>query len=560
VVGPIVGYAIGYIIGALLYIPVKNLTDSKIDGTEEIYGGIEDILLQGDDVGENMKQILRGLDDYMISSSVRFVRDFGIGVYNLFGSDYGKKLSAGQYWQPLENKTITQKEDGGYQIVGIDPQGVVLTAREGMNDDLFGTNAQDILIGRSGNNTIIGYGGNDHIEGRGDDDILIGGDGDDEIFGGGGNDVIYGDAGNDTIDGGIGDDIIVGGSGDDIIDGGRGNDRIQSEDGDDFVSGGEGDDIIVAGAGNDVVLGDAGNDVIFAEDGDDVIKGGAGNDEVDAGAGADIIFGEDGNDNLRGGDGDDEIYGGAGVDLVYGDNGNDIIDSGADNDLVFGGIGNDIIFGNDGDDALYGEIGNDYLIGAAGADRLDGFSGDDVIFGGRGDDVLSGGEGNDSFIFSLGDGEDVLDDADISGIDVVKILDVNSTQAILSKSGDDLILQFRNSIGEITTDKITIKNQFLENIKIDRLEFADGKKIELNSVAVGVGDVLTYATSVYENVDTAIQAEFALGYEDYFATAQDGVNHDSTFYENNYNNSADEEIANELLNDIGWRAVMAVFG
>ena len=79
--GPVVviaGYAIGYLVGYLLYNPVKNNLDSKWDGIEEIYDSLEDLILKaeitsGEGLEENFKEILRGIDDIIISSTGRFV-------------------------------------------------------------------------------------------------------------------------------------------------------------------------------------------------------------------------------------------------------------------------------------------------------------------------------------------------------------------------------------------------------------------------------------------------------------------------------------------------------
>ena len=62
---------------------------------------------------------------------------------------------------------------------------------------------------------------------------------------------------------------------------------------------------------------------------------------------------------------------------------------------------------------------NDALFGGTGDDNLQGDGGDDTIYGGQGVDTLEGGTGNDflrggthadTFVFSDGDGADVIDD------------------------------------------------------------------------------------------------------------------------------------------------------
>ena len=66
---------------------------------------------------------------------------------------------------------------------------------------------------------------------------------------------------------------------------------------------------------------------------------------------------------------------------------------------IAGGKGNDSLVGGDGADKLSGNAGNDKLYGGAGNDFLN---------GGKGDDSLRGGSGKDTFIYSSGDGNDVI--------------------------------------------------------------------------------------------------------------------------------------------------------
>jgi dipeptidyl aminopeptidase/acylaminoacyl peptidase len=74
-------------------------------------------------------------------------------------------------------------------------------------------------------------------------DLLVGGDGSDQICGGDGNDTIIGLGGSDWLRGGAGDDSLAGGQDVDVLDGGPGNDTIDARDGGpDYVSGGAGTD------------------------------------------------------------------------------------------------------------------------------------------------------------------------------------------------------------------------------------------------------------------------------------------------------------------------------
>jgi Ca2+-binding RTX toxin-like protein len=90
----------------------------------------------------------------------------------------------------------------------------------GTNDD------DDDLRGTNGNDVIDGLFGNDKIDGRGGHDVICGRDGHDKIEGGSGNDIIYGGNGNDSLTGNRGNDRLDGGAGFDRCDGGEGNDSF----------------------------------------------------------------------------------------------------------------------------------------------------------------------------------------------------------------------------------------------------------------------------------------------------------------------------------------------
>ncbi len=495
-IGTVAGIVISAVVCALVVGPLVTYADDQYKITEDIFIMARDLVkdlakdpvntIEDFDPVDTTKQLIEYAKDY-VENVGKFGRNVLIGGYNLFGGNYGKTYKLGQYPTPYPSVSITAKADGSGNIIqGLDPQGVTAIAREYYHDDIYGTSGSDNLIGKSGTNTIAGYEGNDHIEGRGDIDLLIGGAGDDEIFGGNGDDQLYGTEGNDNLFGGNGNDIIIGGTGasisgegsledgNDFIQGGNGDDQIMGEAGNDQIQGNSGNDTILGGTGNDRIEGNEGDDSILGEDGDDMILGGVGSDIIDGGAGVDYIEGNEGNDNIRGGDGDDEIYGQAGVDIIYGDAGNDLINTGSENDLAFGGLGNDIIYGSDGDDTLSGELGNDYVIGANGVDTIDGGAGDDVLLGGADNDSIASGIGNDTIIFRSGDGQDTIDETDTItnysinevGDDTIYLSDLtsklsdNSTKlVVLTKSGDDLVIQFKDDSGALTTDQITIKNQ-----------------------------------------------------------------------------------------------------
>lgn len=143
---------------------------------------------------------------------------------------------------------------------------------------IMGTAGDDNLHGTNGNDLIFALGGNDRVNASAGDDCIVGGDG------------------NDNLKGGSGNDVILGGAGADDIDGGSGNDKIFGDSGADNIDGGSGDDTIHGGADNDTIKGGSGSDQVFGDDGDDTLLGSSGNDVLDGNADINFLDGGSGTD------------------------------------------------------------------------------------------------------------------------------------------------------------------------------------------------------------------------------------------------------------------------
>ncbi len=210
-------------------------------------------------------------------------------------------------------------------------------------DEVSGSDGE-MIVGTSGNDTLIG---------GADDDMLLGDDGNDVLYGGGGNDMIAAAVGHDRLYGGDGNDSMGGGPGNDTMEGGPGRDSM---------GGGLGDDSMEGGTGNDLLSGGPGNDNLDGGEGDDMLAGSFGNDTVEGGGGADNIGGGPGRDDLRGGEGNASLGGGEGDDTVHGGRGNDFLAGGGRNDILSGEDGADTLNGGAGDDTLYGGSGADLFV------------------------------------------------------------------------------------------------------------------------------------------------------------------------------------------------------
>ena len=112
--------------------------------------------------------------------------------------------------------------------------------------DLTGSDKGDTLYGSMADDKIVGKKGLDSLYGSG---------GDDKIDGDSGDDFIQGDPGDDTLNGNDGNDIILGGAGADKIDGGNGNDLLESS----FVIG----STSISDGNNDTLTCGTGNDTAF---------------------------------------------------------------------------------------------------------------------------------------------------------------------------------------------------------------------------------------------------------------------------------------------------------
>lgn len=440
------------------------------------------------------------------------------------------------------------------------------------NDQLSGGGARDYLYGGGGHDTLEGDDGNDSLEGDDGADTLLGNRGNDLVSGGTGDDIIWGDDlnqpgqyhGDDVLHGNEGNDQLAGNGGHDVMYGGEGDDSLWGDDvlgagviteglyqGDDQLFGELGNDYLVGGSGNDWLEGGEGNDTLFGGVGDDHLVGGSGNDiyVFGLGDGADTI---DNNDPTSGR-----------VDILKFSNDvnpSDVQVIQVDNDLVLmlnsqdkitvtghfirkGKYANDSILnevhfsdgtlwslsyidslidqdssgsyaliGGDGDDTIQGFGGSDSLDGQGGSDSLNGGAGDDALVGGVGDDYLIGGKGNDTYLYTAGDGSDVIDNSnsDDSTVDVLSfdssILVSDVTPARIQSN---LELNFNNG------DTITILSYFENNQALDEIRFSGGSywspsDIDLmvtpNALPVASGDegVTDEDTAIVFSFDTLL--------------------------------------------------------
>ncbi len=286
-----------------------------------------------------------------------------------------------------------------------------------------GTSGNDLLVGGSSEDYIVGFTGNDRLHGRGGDDFLGGRTGSDTLFGGGGDDLLAsGVVGNgDTLFGGGGNDqarldlfgeiealvfSLAGGGATSVATLAGSSAAVLVGIESVSIRASNGNDTLHGNSGDDTFNGDDGTDSLFGGSGADTLNGGPifAGDRLDGGSGSDTA-----SFNISGGTGAvvfDLSSGGMASVLQGGLTGTSLISveavkfrGGDANDTLGGGVSADSLYGGSGDDTVYGGDGDDSLEGDGGIDRLFGGSGDDLLKAEMAGDLLSGGSGVDTFSF-----------------------------------------------------------------------------------------------------------------------------------------------------------------
>ncbi len=381
-------------------------------------------------------------------------------------------------------------------------------------DEIYNLTDKSIIYGTSEGEYLDGTIGNDKIDALEGDDFIFGYDGSDTYIynKGSGNDVINEASGNSDID-----TLILGSdyNPEDVITQHFENSIILRFKNDDSGSiklnnqlwNNEGIERIVFANGvvwtreqfQTNIYGHNGVDWLIGTDGDDTIIGLKGNDALSGGLGSDnYIY------NL--GDGNDEIGDASGNNdndtlvLGTGINPDNVYFVREDNHLVirfindadgsiklvnqyYDGNGIERILFSDGtiwnrdyfEKKYYGSVNNDVIFAS---------SSNNEIIGRQGDDNLFGGAGSDTYIYNMGDGNDIVNEiADIDGIDTLALgLGYAYSDLIGIRQGNDLVVQFKND----QNGSIRLVDQFVEGSGIEKITFKDGvilNKLQIQNLA-----------------------------------------------------------------------------
>ena len=276
-------------------------------------------------------------------------------------------------------------------------------------------------------------------------------DANDTLTGGSTVDIMFGNAGNDTLQGGGGNDILIGGKGNDTLYGGSGSDTY-------VFNLGDGQDVF-----DEVESGSSGDVVLFGEGirpEDIVVTQGNG--------GRDLIL------SIRGTT--DQVTLKNVISMAYAWARIEFIRFADGTEWTYQQTWEKSVVPTDGNDTFYGDELANTMTGGAGSDTLYGRDGNDILIGGKGNDTLYGGGGSDTYVFNLGDGQDIFDEQDMgSAGDAVLFGEGIHPEDIIVTQGNggrDLILSIRGTI-----DQVTLKNVISMAYawaRIEFIRFADG--------------------------------------------------------------------------------------
>lgn len=513
-------------------------------------GDGRDSVMDGDD--DSVIQILDGIDPSHVAvrrnnSSLSISlpgTDDELTILDYFAGDPATsrveiRFANGVIWNAITVSEMARRpSEDADTIIGTDRNDVLYGAGggdkiegRGGDDTLYGGTGNDTLYGQGGSNTLYGDEGDDVLYANGGEvDLLFGGDGNDQLFGNSTWSELYGGAGDDILrsfnasgaitpalmDGGTGDDYLMGGYGNDIYVFGRGYGR------DGITAAGYADapnvDVLRFGEGIDpedleigLLPGTFGsmNIVIGIKGTTDQISITSALDlwnpaRVELSDGVRVIEFANGTrweaDQVR------QAFASATawpqdlpIDIQLGTEADNTIFSVSDNvSIAWGFAGDDVMHGSQGNDEFHGNIGNDALYGGAGDDQLVGGAGDDVLSGGIGNDYIGGGDGSDTYLYSIGDGADTIDDfgsepgtfpEERTGVDRLVFSEgISPDDVAVSRVSDydsTMVLSLKNHSG----DTIQISRQFESGTNtaglhaIEEIVFFDGTVWGIDTMA-----------------------------------------------------------------------------
>ncbi|MEI8014006.1 MAG: putative Ig domain-containing protein [Nitrospira sp.] len=298
------------------------------------------------------------------------------------------------------------------------------------------------------------------------DGELFGTFADDRMLGLGGSETLASEDGNDTLIGGTGNDILDGRRGSDtyVFNLGDGVDEIRDEAGEQgsfdvnrlqFGAGITASDLTLFDAGDEFTV----NRILIGTSGDEILLP----NFIDYAPALRVT----------------EFADGVRLDLY------DLYTANlrTDNQTIMGGTGNPVLIGGMGNDTLLAGTDTTTFLGGAGHDTVIGGAGANLLMGGRGNDLLQGGGGQDTYLFNLGDGLDTIEDSAILGEGNRIQFGIGISQSDLTFTRDEAARTLAIQVGSNGTDQLRLINfdptGANGSLVVETLAFIDGSMAKL---------------------------------------------------------------------------------
>jgi Ca2+-binding RTX toxin-like protein len=147
-----------------------------------------------------------------------------------------------------------------------------------------------------------------------------------------------------------------------------------------------------------------------------------------------------------------------------------------------------ILRGTNGNNEITGTPSSDTIYAGAGDDTIYAGTGDDTIIGGAGQDYLQGDDGHDIYVWSLGDGNDTIDDYSYNKLygndtGVLSVgAEVDPLLIELTRNSNNLVCEFTQ-----TGEFITVQNWYsADYYQLTSMNFANGTtwtRADINAIA-----------------------------------------------------------------------------
>ncbi|WP_422365617.1 calcium-binding protein [Pelagibius sp.] len=483
-----------------------NNLGSRLDEVEEIHFADGTIWTRGDIQAQLLNDGATAGDDTLIGFFGTDIMDGGAGNDYMEGGNGGDiyVFGTGSGVDVIYDNASSIFADEGDQVVFTDdiaPEDVVLS-RDGSSliVNLTGSDDQLTIQGQFGWNNLGSR--LQEIESFAFADGTVWNAWDIQLIllqGTAGDDNLLGFYSSDTLDGGAGNDTLAGGDGSDtyVFDVGYGHDQISESRVSIFA--GE-DDRVVFGPGitpADLALSREGNDLIMTV--------------TSTGDSLRIVNEFWGSDTR--------------VESFFFDDGTVWSYADVTEMMTVGTTGDDVIPGFD--------VGN-HIDGLAGNDTLHGGSGNDTVIGGLGDDSLVGGFHNDTYIYTRGDGDDVIVEEEArwhthpgGTADKLLLHGIDPAAVSLVRAGNDVTLVIAESApGAGDGGSILLKNNLDEwySRGVDEIIFDDGTVWTRGELRLTVLDqALSPADDVVNGFNTSDSIDAGAGNDTVFA----GSGHDT---------------------------------